>query len=806
VSTGERRSVAAARRAGAGLRPALPALRIVAFTAAVSIVVFMCVRAAQDVKLDELSWWPLPFALAATTAWWVLLARGWSVLVTGHFARDDAATWCRTQTLRYLPGGVWAPASRATVLHGGWLDRISTVAAENVIALCAALAIGGAAIAASGAPLWLPLVIALAIPALGSRLVSDHTRLAPERTHRATLNYLIAFLGYAVAAMLVQTAVSGFTDPFEVAGVAAVAWAAGLVVVIAPGGVGVRELVYVALLSHAFPDGELAAAAVTLRGLTIVAELGVLLLVGRPQGAGEVVRRTVASGLALARRHALFLGLVAAGAALRLLAFLAYQPALLFYDSVDYLSRAANFEPGTTRPLGYSAFLRALPGDSLSSVPATQHLMGLAIGVMIYALLLRLGVRRWAAALAAAPVLLDAYQLIFEEFVLSETLFVFLLVAGCAALLWNRRPGIVEAGLAGALFAGVALTRANGLLVIGPALLAVLCLLWDPRRGRLRAALPALVPAAALVGAFAVPVAVYATSFHHFHGSYAITNTGGDFLYGRVAPFADCKKLSVPAHERILCPGQAVGHRPRLQGSTVNWYMWARFGDNTSPRFKVLAQPGGGELPARFARRAILAQPWDYFKAVSHDFLRGFAPIRTRHHDELPISRWQFSPEYPVYTKFTSQILRAHGDAPARSRPALGRFLRGYQRFGFTWGPVLALGMIAGLLAAIGVGRARRSGLRTATFLFAAMAVVTFGSTVAVNTFTWRYQIILVSLLPPAAALGLTAILRRPGESRSTEPPETASEESDRYPPPASLVGSREPHPPAGASSSEGTS
>jgi hypothetical protein len=196
----------------------------------------------------------------------------------------------------------------------------------------------------------------------------------------------------------------------------------------------------------------------------------------------------------------------------------------------------------------------------------------------------------------------------------------------------------------------------------------------------------------------------------------------------------------------------------------------------------------------------ILAQPWDYVSAVGHDFLRGFAPTRTRHDDELPISRWQFSPGYPVYSKFTPGILREHGDAPGRSRPALGRFLRDYQRFGFTWGPVLALGMIAGLVAALGLGRARRSGLRTAAFLFAAMAFVTFGSTVAVNTFTWRYQIILVTLLPPAAALGLTALLRRPAESPFSEARESPSRRADRYPARTSLVGSTEPHQSAGDS------
>jgi uncharacterized membrane protein YbhN (UPF0104 family) len=82
--------------------------------------------------------------------------------------------------------------------------------------------------------------------------------------------------------VLVQLAVSGSVHPAEVAGAASVAWAAGLVVVIAPSGVGVRELVYVDLLSGTLPHAELAAAAVTMRLVMIVAEFAILLVVGRP--------------------------------------------------------------------------------------------------------------------------------------------------------------------------------------------------------------------------------------------------------------------------------------------------------------------------------------------------------------------------------------------------------------------------------------------------------------------------------------------------------------------------------------------
>jgi hypothetical protein len=59
----------------------------------------------------------------------------------------------------------------------------------------------------------------------------------------------------------------------------------------------------------------------------------------------------------------------------------------------------------------------------------------------------------------------------------------------------------------------------------------------------------------------------------------------------------------------------------------------------------------------------------------------------------------------------------------------------------------------------LGLGSARRSGLRTAAFLFAAMAVAIFGTAVAVNTFTWRYQLVLVILLPPAGVLGIAALV-----------------------------------------------
>ena len=190
--------------------------------------------------------------------------------------------WCRTQALRFLPGGIWAPASRVFVVHGTPLDRVSTVAGENVFALAAAVSVGGVALAVSGRWLWVGTAVALVVPIAAAWFLRGKVRITPARGARASINYVLAFAAYGVAAVLVQLAVSGSVDPAAVAGAASIAWAAGLVVVIAPSGVGVRELVYVDLLAGTLPHAELAAAAVTMRLVMIVAECAILLVVGRP--------------------------------------------------------------------------------------------------------------------------------------------------------------------------------------------------------------------------------------------------------------------------------------------------------------------------------------------------------------------------------------------------------------------------------------------------------------------------------------------------------------------------------------------
>jgi glycosyltransferase 2 family protein len=269
-------------RLRAAVERALPVLRVVGFVVSVAIVVAMVVVAVREVPARDLEPWLLGPALLAAAVWYALLGCGWAIFASGRVTRHDLGTWFRTQVLRYLPGGIWAPVSRVAAVGGTATDRLVTVAAENVTVLCAALAVGGLALAAAGEIAWIGLVALLAAPRLTTRFTATRTRVGAQRTMRATAIYTVAFVGYAVCAVLVQRAVTPGGEALEIAGAAAVAWGAGLVVIIAPGGVGVRELAYVGLLSGTLPRADLAAAAVTMRAVTVVAELAVLLLAGRP--------------------------------------------------------------------------------------------------------------------------------------------------------------------------------------------------------------------------------------------------------------------------------------------------------------------------------------------------------------------------------------------------------------------------------------------------------------------------------------------------------------------------------------------
>jgi hypothetical protein len=159
-----------------------------------------------------------------------------------------------------------------------------------------------------------------------------------------------------------------------------------------------------------------------------------------------------------------------------------------------------------------------------------------------------------------------------------------------------------------------------------------------------------------------------------------------------------------------------------------------------------------------FGRRVFVHQPLDLARHVATDFVKGFAPWRTTFPGDVALSRWQFQREYPTYDQDPTPVVRTYGGGTPRVVEPLAVFLRDYQlSAGYTPGAVLGAAFIAGLVAAAGVGRARRSGLRAACLLptLCGLAVLLGAD---FFHFSWRYQLPALVLAPVSGALAFTAL------------------------------------------------
>jgi len=449
-----------------------------------------------------------------------------------------------------------------------------------------------------------------------------------------------------------------------------------------------------------------------------------------------------------ARRHWIFLAVLGVALALRVVTQIAYRPALLYIDSYRYLGNLHDLDPEKiSQPIGYIALLLrpVLAVGNLAVVAGVQHVLGLGMGVAIYALLIRLGVRRWIAVLAAVPVLLDAYQLQIEQNIMSETLFEALILAAVVLLLWTRPPPPAALAIGGVLFGLAATVRSVGAVLVAP---AVVFALVAGTGGWQR-----LIRAATIGLAFVLVIATYSGYSWIKAGHVGLSRGDAYLIYGRAATFVNCRGLDLPDYERVLCPPEPLGHR---LGSD-------EYAHHSPYPFQVVVPPGKSrdEVLRDFGRRVIRHQPLDYAKAVSTDFVKLFAFRRTTFPRDVPLERWQFQRDYPTLGLDPTSATRTYGGGKPRVIEPLAVFLRDYQlSVGYVPGPVYAIAFIAGLLAAAGVGRARRSGLRAACLL---PTLCGLGVLLAADLFlfSWRYQLPALTLAPLAGALGLAVITGR---------------------------------------------
>ncbi|WP_310741544.1 hypothetical protein [Microbispora sp. H10670] len=482
-----------------------------------------------------------------------------------------------------------------------------------------------------------------------------------------------------------------------------------------------------------------------------------------------------------ARRHRWFLGVFGLGALLRLVTVLGYRPALWFPDSYTYVVTAMRPRPDLVRPAGYSMFLRLFEAfHSFALVVTVQHVLGLLAGVMVYVTVLRRGGRAWAAVLACAPVLLDAYQIELEHLLVSDSLFTFLLVSAVCLAMRRRLTSRASAAL-GLLLAAATLTRTVGLPLI--AVFALFLLAYGMRRAGAAAgttaettagtegtARPSTVRPGRVVAAIVlpflvtalVPVAAYAGWFYASHQRLGIIGSNGVFLYARTMSFADCAVMDPPADLAVLCDPRPPASRPVSQE-----YIW----DAASPLVRL---PGitftkeTDTLAGRFASLAIRSQPLDYLRTTLTELGRSFTPGRPVYPDADTYGYYRFPAtvppppgRYPALVGKEFARRYEQGPLTVRISEPLAGWMRGYQRV--AWLPGAAL--LAVLLVPPAAWTARRAtaarrapgapepggwGLAWAT----AWALLLVPAATA--QFDYRYTLPAVPLACLAAALAVT--------------------------------------------------
>ncbi|HEY9476716.1 MAG TPA: hypothetical protein VIS06_23060 [Mycobacteriales bacterium] len=428
--------------------------------------------------------------------------------------------------------------------------------------------------------------------------------------------------------------------------------------------------------------------------------------------------------------------------ALRAVVWLSLPPATWFSgDSFSYVTAAVRPEPGLWRPSGYSLLLLLplRPAHSLALVTAVQHLLGLGVGVAVYVLLLRYRVPRWAATLAVVPVLLDAYLVSTEQMLLSEALFIPLVVLALTLLLWKPvGPGVVLASVGGLLLGLAAVTRSVGL-----ALVVVAAVLLLVRRA-------GLARVAALLVAAALPVGVYAAWYHHDYRRWGTSASGGLFLYGRVSQFVDCGRLNgLDPVVRALCPAESVGSR-----RSESYYVFSPL----SPAQRVAGpMTNRNELAGRFARQAVLNQPGDYLSECWHALVTLFSAS-----DDTTADRYLLRAQAAVPRSDLPTIHGYdHGSVDTRPDPRGVDALLAYQWVARVPGLACLLALlVAGAGAAFGRDTDGR-GMRGAILALAGSAAVLYLVPVMTVGPDVRYRFPTVPLLAAAGCLGLALLVGR---------------------------------------------
>ena len=453
------------------------------------------------------------------------------------------------------------------------------------------------------------------------------------------------------------------------------------------------------------------------------------------------------------REHWLIGLLVLIGAVVRVLAMVAYSPALLFPDSWGYIATGLTGSfvgLPTVHPVGYPVLIRllTLPDRSLAQLVALQHLAALGVGVAMYLALYRSRLPRWAAAAAAALVLLDGYTITLEQYVMSDTFFTVGMLAALLVLAWPqlgserpRPPTLTRAAVAGLLLALTTLVREVAPFTIP---VALIYLVWVRAGWR---------PLVAFVVAAVLPLLIYSALIDQRFHVFGMTATPGWTLYGRVAGFADCNGVTLGPAARGLCETSA---QRASHPDAPDWYIW---GPSPAQRlFHPSTQSIADVAPTNrvlesFSRTMILQHPLDFVGATLSDFVRYFTPGTVPYNDAVSATSLPRSPAREAHSATTQRRDLPGLKLKVRSPAGLVRAYRGVLHVPR---PVLALLALAALLAVCLRVPARRE-----IFLLGGSAVMILLGTAATGGFALRYLLPAVPLLAIGGGVAVAQLLER---------------------------------------------
>ncbi|WP_091271921.1 hypothetical protein [Parafrankia irregularis] len=496
-------------------------------------------------------------------------------------------------------------------------------------------------------------------------------------------------------------------------------------------------------------------------------------------------------------RHAAFLVVLVLAVAARAVVVWAYRPALLYYgDSPAYLDQAARrLWAGDWRPSGYPMFLRVLGApDHLTRLVIVQHTLTLLVGVALYATARRLferfgpaaaarGRGGWPAALVAAPALLAPWVLDLGQFVLADSLFGTLVLGGVLALAWPGRPAGWRFALAGLLLGAGVTVRTVGYGPIALGVAGTIILAIGHHRAsatgatRTASAIGAtsttgatstadasgasgvvravrvVAPVMAFVLAAAAPVVAYSSWSASQGSGFTVSAHSGFFLYGRVAPFADCDRLPDDADLRSLCDPRPLAQR----GSPVT-YLWPD--DSLLRQGNDLVPPGREALAGEFAQHVVRAQLWMMITTTARYLGGYFWPVQyetelTSRADtwELPDTTRNRLPDGQPHATDGYFAVKDLRDGPAA-------VLSLYSGLSYAVMPLVGLGLLAGVLAGV-AGRIRGvAGPGRLFWLAAGAGMSTLLLSSLTSAFDYRYLGSVIGLLTAGAVLGAIALVR----------------------------------------------